>query len=265
MPPPDHYKKVEAFHDRNAGEYDVERYGDASVTQVSYLTRRDITCAMMEGVSGRILDVGCGPGPFIARLWRRDRKLFAVDISASMVAEAFKRKMNAGRDFHGVASNLVQLGVADDVFDGVVCIGVMGYVQEPERALAEMFRVMKPGGVAVIQISNAWAIKEILYESVVPRIKRALGRKRTSSYGFDFDLTAYGPGSFKRLLKQAGFEIEDWRYYNFHIPFLERLSRRLAIRLALSLQRFEKSRAMGFLGGGYLTLVRKPGGGDPGS
>ncbi len=258
MPSSDHYKKVEAFHDRNAGEYDVERYGDATVTQVSYLTRRDLTCAMMEGVSGNILDVGCGPGPFIARMDREDRKLYAVDLSANMVAEAFKRKMNAGREFQGFASNLVELGIGDEVFDGVICIGVMGYIKDPDRALKEIYRVLKPGGVAVIQTSNAWAIKEILYESVVPRIKRLLGRKDTSSYGFDFDLKAYGRGKFNRMLRAAGLEIVDWRYYNFHIPFLERISRQLTIKLAMSLQSFERSRAMGVLGGGYLALVRKP-------
>ncbi len=256
----DHYKKVEKFHDGNAADYDGIRYGEASVTQVSYLTRRDLTCGMMEPVAGRILDVGCGPGPFVGRMTRKDRSMYTVDISANMVAEALKRERDAGNELRGFASNLVQLGIADEAFDGVICIGVMGYIQQPEQAFAELFRVMKPGSTAVIQTSNSRSIKEFLYEKVVPRIKRMLGKKQTSSYGFNFELKSYGKGRFDRMLRDAGFEIVGWRYYNFHIPFLERLSRRLAIALALKLQCFGRSRLFGFLGGGYLAQVRKPNG-----
>jgi ubiquinone/menaquinone biosynthesis C-methylase UbiE len=253
----DHYKKVEEFHNRNAADYDGIRYGDASVTQVSYLTRRDITCGMMSSAKGRILDVGCGPGPFVERMMRDDRKLFTVDISANMVSEARKRQTDAGNVLHGFASNLVQLGIEDRTFDGVICIGVIGYIQEPLHAFQEIYRVMKPGATAVIQTSNSRSIKEFLYEKCVPRIKRLFGKKQTSSYGFNFDLRSYGKGAFDRLLREAGFEIVDWRYYNFHIPFLERISRRFAIRMALALQRFGRSRLLGFLGGGYLVNVRK--------
>lgn len=259
MSSPDHYKKVEKFHDGNAADYDGIRYGDASVTQVSYLTRRDLTCGMMEPVDGRILDVGCGPGPFVGRMTRKDRSLFTVDISANMVAEALKREHDAGNELRGFASNLIQLGIDEAVFDGVICIGVMGYIQEPDRAFAEIFRVMRPGATAVIQTSNSWSIKEFLYEKIVPRIKRLLGKKQTSSYGFNFDLRSYGKGRFDRMLREAGFELVGWRYYNFHVPFLERISRKLAIRMALGLQRFGGSRLLGkFLGGGYLAYVRKP-------
>ena len=259
MPEQDHYKKVEKFHDGNAADYDGIRYGDASVTQVSYLTRRDLTCGMMDAVSGRILDVGCGPGPFVGRMTRKDRSLHTVDISANMVAEALKRERDAGNELRGFASNLIQLGIGDSVFDGVICIGVMGYIQEPERAFSEIHRVMKPGATAVVQTSNSWSIKEFLYEKVVPRIKRMLGAKQTSSYGFNFELRSYGKGRFDKMLRDAGFEIVEWRYYNFHVPFLERISRKLAIRTALWLQRCGGSRLLGrFLGGGYLAHVRKP-------
>ena len=256
---PGHYQKVEAWHDQKAADYNAVRYGKGSVTQLSYLIRRDITCSMMEQVRGRILDVGCGPGPFVERMMREDRTLYTVDISANMVAEARKRQSDAGQTLHGFASNLIQLGIADEVFDGVICIGVIGYIEEPMAAFREIYRVMKPGATAVIQTSNASSIKEILYERWIPALKRLLGKRADGGgYGMTFQLRSYGKGTFDRMVTDAGFELQDWRYFNFHFPFTERVSKGLAVKSSEWLQRFGRWRLSFWLGGGYLVKIRKP-------
>jgi len=95
---------------------------------------------------GRVLDVGCGTGraiPFLRRVIGPEGSLVAVDVTPEMLAEAQRR----GRD--QVAHLLQADGEAppfrDASFDAILAAGFLPHLPDPERGLAELARIARPG------------------------------------------------------------------------------------------------------------------------
>lgn len=95
----------------------------------------------------RVLDVGCGTGLMSAKLARSGRHTLGVDLSAAMIARA-RRRRHANLDFiHGDAEDLP---VESARFDAVVNLISLHHYPNPDGALAEFRRALRPGGRLVL-------------------------------------------------------------------------------------------------------------------
>ena len=202
----EYIKRVKLFHEEDAKYYTERRYRFKSITQLGYIIRREIARTMVGDKKGNLLDIGCGPGTFVEIMDMEERKIFATDLSLEMVSEAKKRNEDIEKLYCSVG-NLINLGFRPDVFDVVICIGVMGYIPNPFLALSEIYRVMKPGAEAVIQTSNSNSIKEILYEKWVPAIKNRMGINKKKGWGIDFPLYSYNKNEFDELMEKVDLEL----------------------------------------------------------
>jgi SAM-dependent methyltransferase len=98
----------------------------------------------------RILDCGCGTGITTAHLHEHRPLIEGVDFSETYMARARRR----GGYFRRM--DLTALEFPDATFDVVCSADAVEHVPALERALAEMDRVLKPGGVFVLQTPNLW-------------------------------------------------------------------------------------------------------------
>jgi ubiquinone/menaquinone biosynthesis C-methylase UbiE len=107
------------------------------------------------GPGRRVLDVGCGFGLETLRLARAVQPggaVTGIDLSADFVADARRRAAAAGLEVDLVHGDAQQLPFDDDAFDVTRAERVLIYLDHPDRALAELARVTRPGGrVAIIE------------------------------------------------------------------------------------------------------------------
>ena len=101
-------------------------------------------CGVRDGL--RILDVGCGTGYFTRILTRGGEKVcaFGVDLEEPFIQYA--REASAGLPIEFVVGDALALPFEDDSFDLVTSHTFFTSISDPEKAMAEMKRVLKPGG-----------------------------------------------------------------------------------------------------------------------
>lgn len=140
-----------------------------------------------------VLELGCGTGYFTKELAQTDADITAIDISPALIAAAEKaiRRPNVKFDIE----NAYQMSFRDETFDAVVGSSVLHHL-DVEKAIAEMFRVLKPGGIIAFTEPNMMN-PQIALQKNIPFIKRKMGdspdetaffrwilRKRLIRHGF---------------------------------------------------------------------------------
>jgi len=91
----------------------------------------------------RGLDVGCGQGFFASRLAEVADRIDALDVDADILAEASKLHPSAGVAFH--RGDFLEMKLPPDAYDVVTSIAALHHMNLV-RALAEMKRILRPGG-----------------------------------------------------------------------------------------------------------------------
>jgi arsenite methyltransferase len=123
-------------------------YATADIRRRRRLVREALAAAPGE----RILDVGCGPGFYVAELLEEvgpTGSVVGVDSSPPMLAVAQRRCQGRDNvDFREGTAN--SLPVKDGEFDAALCVQVLEYVAEATEALREMHRALRPGGRLVV-------------------------------------------------------------------------------------------------------------------
>jgi ubiquinone/menaquinone biosynthesis C-methylase UbiE len=144
---------VASDYDSFAEAYSAEN--EASLLNAFY--ERPAMLALAGDVAGRrILDAGCGSGPLFAALRDRGAIVTGFDKSAAMV-ELARQRLGDGADLQ-VADLGSPLPFPDDEFDDVIASLVLHYLQDWGPALAELRRVLKPGGRLLVSVEHPFAI-----------------------------------------------------------------------------------------------------------
>jgi len=127
----------------------------------------------------RVLDVACGTGTSTAALAKRGAEVVGIDFSAGMIAEA--RRRHPALEF--ATGDAQALPFGDGGFDAVtVSFGLRNFA-DPHAALAEMHRVLRPGGrVVVTEFSTPpIAIVRATYGGYLRRVLPAIARRTSSN------------------------------------------------------------------------------------
>lgn len=171
-------------------------------TRVKVYQLRVIAKALRRPLTGcSVLDVGCGIGVTDELLMPYVGKLTGVDVSSAMVNEAKQRNPAASYSIYGGT----RLPFNDDAFDLAFAICVLHHVDpwQWDAFLAEMVRVVRPGGLAIVIEHN-------------PR--NPLTRRAVDRCPFDEDAVLVRPNRIRRGFQDAGGRRSHRRYILF-APF----------------------------------------------
>jgi SAM-dependent methyltransferase len=248
---------VREYFDRESDAYMLQRYRSPGPGRSPYEERKAIALRMLEGERGDLLDAGCGPAAFTRELLAAGFRVRSTDLSFKMLRTA--------RDVVGASSadrtdfaqgELGRLPFRAGSFDCILCMGVLGYLERPAEGLRDLHRVLKPGGVAVVQLSNLLCPTQAIHRRVQNVVHLIKGSRPSVEYPAH-RLTRLSPRAFRRLLIESEFEIEAMAAYDFNPPLLEILSPALAGVVAERLRVLAGSQALGWLAEGMIAKVRR--------
>lgn len=151
----------------------------------------------------RLIDVGSGPGSITLGLASIVAPGEAIGVDIQLAQVESSRRLAAARGMANVqfqASDIYALPFPDRSFDAAFVNGVLMHLAEPVRALAEVRRVLRPGGVAAVRDPD---FGTAIYAPITPSLQRWLALReqvRRHNGGDPFRGRHY-----RRLLLEAGF------------------------------------------------------------
>lgn len=141
-------------YDSFAESYSAEN--ESSLSNAFY--ERPAMISLAGDVDGhRVLDAGCGSGPLSAALRAKGAVVTGFDASPEMIKLA-RRRLGADATLH-VADLSRPLPFADGAFDDVVASLVLHYLPDWTAPLAELRRVLKPGGRLIVSVDHPLVYK----------------------------------------------------------------------------------------------------------
>jgi ubiquinone/menaquinone biosynthesis C-methylase UbiE len=173
-----------------------------------------------------------------------------------MIADATERFGRAAcRDrLRFQVGDVERLPFDSESFDGIVCAGVLRYVPSLHRALAEIHRVLRPGGTVVVsfyyRFSPHWCAMCLVYRPLLPVISLLKGRSVQECVNkYEAEPLAFSYRSFARQFNRAGFGNLALRHAGFELFPFNRLFPRLSRRCYLTVEPvLADSDVLGWLG-----------------
>ena len=134
-------KERKTFWDRNAGRYDRFMRKDRAAYDEMYELIRPVVRYKT------VLELATGTGLIAKQIVNAAAHIEATDASAEMIAEA--KRNNRSAKLHFSVQDMFRLPYANQSFDAVIVSNALHIVPQPEKALAEIRRVMKDDGVLI--------------------------------------------------------------------------------------------------------------------
>lgn len=193
------------------------------------------------GIGRRGLDVGCGQGAYVARMRELGFDVSGIDASAGQVRLAAR---NVGGDGIVTVGSALDIPAADATFDFLYIINVLHHlnsVEDQRRAFAELFRVLKPGGLLFVHEINT---RNILFRFYMGYVFPSLN---CIDEGIERWLLPH------RLAQYTDRPVVDVRYFTFLPDFVPAF----VVALLRPFERFLEASAARVYSAHYMAVLRK--------
>jgi ubiquinone/menaquinone biosynthesis C-methylase UbiE len=249
MTPPAHdrahgHEATRAYYNDFAHRYEAHRRPNRPDGYHALLDDLEVELVERYGAGGDVLECGVGTGLILDRIARFAKTAHGIDLSPGMLDGARARGLDVRE------ASVTHIPFADGSFDVTCSFKVLAHVPQIGRALAEMARVTRPGGVVLAEFYNPISIR-----ALVKRLgpAGAISHSRSEDHVYTrFDAPWVVPRLLPpslRLEGARGVRIVTPAAVVMHVPLLRDVIRLVERRLA-------DTRAA-FFGGFYVAILRK--------
>jgi ubiquinone/menaquinone biosynthesis C-methylase UbiE len=269
--------RIARFFDIDSSEYLEHKYaksGDSFMAlrkkRANEVLLRHLAPSFHE--SFRFLDCGCGPGILIDVLASHKINYWGIDISEEMLKLAKRqpddRPSLLGQK-HLIRGDVEHLPFRSESFDAAASLGVIEYLEADDRLLAEMARIVKPGGYLLIAITNKYSYN-LLLERPLNFLRKnrvavrflnfvKVGIKLGQFRQMEFEKRRHAPQEFAERLRRHDLRVIDTVSWGFNFlphPLHHICGRRLNKRANVVYDK-SNSRRIKLLGEGYMVLCQR--------
>lgn len=204
------------FYDQVSPFYYHETYDDvSSLTAISRRVRTQTVLDMLKRHvrQGSVVgDLGCGPAQFADPILQSHDKYIGLDISREMYVRTAERlEGNSRASF--LEGSIENVPLPSESLDAVICIGVLEYLPANAKALREIHRVLRKGGVAIISFPNLhfpmFFLRTMLRPVIAPVLRVMVPKLRSTVYVSGTTHRSMSPTRFTKEVAQVPFRVVD--------------------------------------------------------
>ncbi len=206
----------------------------------------------------KIIDIGAGTGRISPLYGNKWQKMVLLDPSLDQLDIAKKRIRNPD-EISFVQGTTESIPLANDSCDAAICIRTFHYVNNPQKAIHEIKRILAPNGYLILEIPNKRHIKVRLRALFSSRLKREISSQNPRSLALEDKsilFVNHHPEVIRDILLAEQFEIIDiLSVSNFRSSFFKNL---IPLKILLFFERLlQFSLAKIWFGPSIYFLVRK--------
>ena len=174
--------------------------------------------ALLPARGARLIEVGAGFGRLAGEYAGYDRVVL-LD-SSEVHVRAANEALSGNPRFEIYLGDALALPFPDAAFDVAVCVRVLHHFNDPRPLIAELGRIVRPGGVLVLEFANKRNLKSIARRLLRRQIWSPFASGSVAYKPYHYD---HAPVDVRRALRLAGFSIERMRAVSlFRVPGLSR-------------------------------------------
>jgi len=186
-----------------------QRYDQGLLQRLFFHPSHNMLLETLEPAEEKILDIGCGTGQFALRVLQAfpQARVWGLDLSPGMLRQGLTRCQEADGRLHFVQGDSERLPFADNSFDAITCTHSFHHYPRQEQVVAEMHRVLRPGGRLLIIDGDrdrawGWLVFNVVVVLMEGAVRHLTGR------------------AFEKMYHAKGFADVQQRRHGGLLPFL---------------------------------------------
>jgi len=253
--------QIKKYFDKLANGDWQKFYGtEINRTTYNFLTRKSAVLKLLGDTAfTKVLDIGCGSGEYLDIVKQCECQYYGIDFSEEMINRAVEKALSQQlSNTHLFVCEAEHLPFNENYFDLILGIGLIEYFEDPIELISEIKRVLRPGGVLIMQ-SFQYSFYDVS-QSLSCGVKSVF-RKRAvmqENIGLKVFHRRHSKNSLDTLLQNNDFMVLDYAYNNFRVipyPF-ESFFPKTYIRISERLTLFFPKR-FGYFAANYIGKYRR--------
>lgn len=217
---------VKKVYDEMADEYEKDEYEEDAFFVNDYRVCNEVLKKICRtGTFNVAVDVGCGTGLQTFQIIESAKLVVGYDLSLGLLEKARKKKLSGKHDAVKILqADATKAPLKSGIADIVLSYGdVLSHIPDYGKAIAEMSRICKPGGIVTFQFDNKW-YPGIIYapKELLEALKTGDGQTRRWAYSYDatggsaeMTFKTFSRTEIKRVLRR--YSLEPLEFNSCHV------------------------------------------------
>lgn len=153
-------EEIKKHYDFFSSDYDRDR----TRRYFNFVNDMETEIVLNYCIDKKVLEIGCGTGLILKKIQKFVRHGIGIDLSGEMLKIAYSKGLEV------IQGDVVSLPFGDETFDVTYSFKVLSHVPYIRRAISEISRITKEGGVLILEFYNPFSFKFLINKVFYPHV-----------------------------------------------------------------------------------------------